>query len=323
MLPDTLLQIVTPVREGEEGFQQWSEHSSFFGLLSEQLQGPSLVLYGSSFNHGSLLIKSILVPMEDLDKVKPEDMTRWDSPYESWSCGLVYGGGQPPRLEYSEPLSRSFPDAFRSGQQLVFGRSFSGRTENKEYYEIAHFLTHAHDLHWTLERSAWCRLDENGNVGDVISWSERDGRSGYGAATCIAIDREVMEMQMSATGTALVQMFEVACIRETSPVGMNGRRVPYKGMASPCTFALTEKGRTVVGFAASKPSGPDLTLKVMESTCTKRIEGPSNSPHSSLKTGRTTGLRRTVVLQMRWRPISNQTPNFLSRLHPCSSRRRY
>ena len=92
MCLDTLLQIVTPVRDGEEGFHEWSEHSSFFGFLSEQLQGPSLVLYGSSFNHGSLLIKSILVPMEDLEKVKPEDMTRWDSPYESWSCGLVTGG---------------------------------------------------------------------------------------------------------------------------------------------------------------------------------------------------------------------------------------
>lgn len=223
MCLDTLLQIVTPVREGEEGFHEWSEHSSFFRLLSEQRQDSSLVLYGSSFNRGSLLIKSILVPMEDLDKVKPEDMTRWDSPYESWSCGLVYGGGQPPRLEYSEPLSRSFPEAFRNGQQLVFGRSFSGRMENKEYYEIAPFLTHSHDLHWTPERSAWCRLDENGDVEDVISWSERAGRSGYGAATCIAIDREVMEMQMSATGTALVQMFDVTCIRENFS-GWNERK---------------------------------------------------------------------------------------------------
>ena len=152
--------------------------------------------------------------MEDLDRVKPEDMTRWDSPYESWSCGLVYGGGQPPRVEYSEPLSRSLPEAFRSGQQLVFGRSFSGRTENKEYYEIAQFLTHAHGLHWTPERRAWCRFDENGDLEEVINWRERAGRSGYGAATCIAIDRDVMEMQMSATGTALVQMFDVACVRE-------------------------------------------------------------------------------------------------------------
>jgi hypothetical protein len=64
------------------------------------------------------------------------------------------------------------------------------------------------------QKDAWCRLDENGDVEDVINWCERAGRSGYGAATCIAIEREVMEMQMSATETALIQMFDVACIRE-------------------------------------------------------------------------------------------------------------
>jgi hypothetical protein len=49
-------------------------------------------------------------------------------------------------------------------------------------------------------------------VEEVIKWTQEVGRNGYGAATCIAIDREVIEMQMSATGTALVQMFDVASV---------------------------------------------------------------------------------------------------------------
>lgn len=212
MCLDTLLQIVTPVREGEKSFSEWSECAPFFALLSEQLKGPTLILYGSTFNHGSLLIKSILVPMKDLNKVQPEDLARWDSPHDSWSCGLAYGGGRPPRVEYSEPLAGCSPKAFRKGQQLVFDRSFSGRTENKEYYEIAQFLTHAHDLHWTPERSAWCRFDQNGDVEDVVRLSKRVGRSGYGHATCITIHRSVLEMQMAATKTALVQMFDVSCV---------------------------------------------------------------------------------------------------------------
>ncbi len=212
MCLEKLIKIVTPVKEGEEEFREWSEQSSFIDLLAEQRKGTSIILYSSSFNHGSLLLRSILVPIKDLDTVKPEDMMHWDVPHESWSCGLVYGGGQPPRLEYDEPLSRIRPSAFRGGQQLVFGRSFVGRTEDKNYYEIAQFLTHAHDLHWTPERRAWCRLDANGDLEDVIKWAEKAGRSGYGDATCIAIDREVMEMQMSATGTALVQMFDVTSV---------------------------------------------------------------------------------------------------------------
>jgi hypothetical protein len=212
MCLEKLLKVVAPVAKDEDGYQEWLEQSSFFNLLAEQREGASTILYGTGFNHSSLLIQSLLIPMEDLDKAEPEDMMTWDSPHDSWSCGLVYGGGQPPRVEYTEPLARNFPKEFRGGQRLVFGRSFPGRIEDKHYYEIAHFLTHAHDLHWTPERRAWCRFDENGDVVEVIRWAAEAGRAGYGAATCITIDREVLEMQMSASGTALVQMFDVTTV---------------------------------------------------------------------------------------------------------------
>ncbi len=209
---EELLKIVTPTKEGEEGFRAWSEQSPFLDLLAEQRKGKSITLYCSSFNHGSLLLRSILVPIKKLDPAKPEDMMRWDNLHDSWSCGLAYGGGRPPRVEYSEPLSGICPSEFRDGQQLIFGRNFVGRTQDKDYYEVAQFLTHAHSLHWTPERRAWCRLDKKGDVEDVIKWTEKTGRSGYENATCIAIDREVIEMQMSATGTALVQIFDVTSI---------------------------------------------------------------------------------------------------------------
>jgi hypothetical protein len=212
MCLEKLLRIVTPVNEGEEGFSSWSEQSSFMELLAEQRTGRSIILYSSSFNHGSLLLHSILVPINDLDAVKPDDMMDWDDPRESWSCGLVYGGGKPPRLEYDRPLSGIRPSAYEGGLRLVYSRSFDGRSEDKHYYEIAQSLTHAHNLNWTPERRAWCRFDGNGDVEDVIKWTEKPGRAGYETARCIAIDREVMEMQMSATGTALVQMFDVTSV---------------------------------------------------------------------------------------------------------------
>lgn len=109
------------------------------------------------------MIDSILVPIKDRDAVKPDDVMHWDNPPESWSCGLVYGGGQLPRVECNEPLSRIRPNAFQAGQ-LVVGRSFDGRTVDKHYYKVPQSLTHAHNLHWAFERRAWCRFDENGDL---------------------------------------------------------------------------------------------------------------------------------------------------------------
>ena len=120
-------------------------------------------------------------------------------------CG---GGGEPPRVEFHEPRKDLGLRSSARELQLVFGRSFDGRSEDTRYFEIAQFLTHAHGLHWTPERRAWCRLDENGDVEDVIVWAEEKGRGGYGTAVNIAAKREVIEMQMSATQTVLVQMFD-------------------------------------------------------------------------------------------------------------------
>src|ERR1700733_9785727 len=79
MCLEELLRIVTPAQEGEEGFRAWSEQSSFLELIAEQRQGKSIILYGTSFNHGSLLLRSILVPIQNLDAAKPEDMMHWDN----------------------------------------------------------------------------------------------------------------------------------------------------------------------------------------------------------------------------------------------------
>ncbi|MBU0593839.1 MAG: hypothetical protein KKH74_08905 [Gammaproteobacteria bacterium] len=216
---EKLLKIVSPDFVDEVAARAWSEQLSLFELLEEQRAGTSVMLYGSTFNTGSLLLHSILVPAQALESIEEDDLTNWQgNPYESWTCGLVTGGGMPSRVEFEKPLSRIGPNSLKNCQQLVFCRSFEGRGEDKRYFEIAQFLTHAHDLHWTPERRAWCRFDEQGDIDDVIQLAEVAGHNGYETATCIEIRREVLEMHMSATGTALVQMFDSTCV----PKGFHG-----------------------------------------------------------------------------------------------------
>lgn len=210
---EQLLKIVSPTFTDKEGAIVWSEQLSLFELLDEQRVGSTIMLYGSSFNTGNLLLHSILVPAQDIENIAMEDLTSWEgNPFDSWTCGLVWGGERPARVEFDEHLFRIGTKALRNGRQLIFGRSFEGRTEDKRYFEIAQFLTHSHGLHWTPERHAWCRFDEHGDIADIVQWTEEMGRGGYGTATCIAINREVIEMHMSATGSVLIQMFDSTCI---------------------------------------------------------------------------------------------------------------
>jgi hypothetical protein len=207
---EKLLAIVSPANG--EGAAKRSEQQGFFDLLDEQRSASSVILYGSSFNLGSVLIHSILVPERKVRGIRSSDRVSWEaSLYDSWTCGLVWGGGQPPRVEFGSPSLKVGKRRLEDSHQIVFSRSFEGRGQDKRYYEIAPFLTHAHGLHWVPERRAWCRFDEQGDIEDVIRWTEEKGRGGYGTATCIAISREIIEMQMSATGMVLVQLFDSTC----------------------------------------------------------------------------------------------------------------
>lgn len=219
---NALLTLVARPRNEREGTSQTTQ-TLLFDLLEEQRKSDWVILYGSSFDAGQFLLHSILVPAAALSRADPEGLTHWSgNPYDSWGCGLVYGGGKPARVEFHRPLSRIGSKVLTQGQQLVFGRSFDGRVEDKRYFEIAQFLTHAHGLHWSPERHAWCRFDDKGDIQDVIVWTQAEGRGGYGTAVYIAIKRDVIEMQMSATRTVLVQMFDSTAIPRNFPGWKSG-----------------------------------------------------------------------------------------------------
>lgn len=176
---DALLKLVAPPSNAEEENTR-AQQRTLFDLLEGQRTGAWLMLYGSAFHRGSVMLHSVLVPASDLEVADAEQLTHWcGNPYDSWGCGLVLGGGEPARVEFSQPLSHIGSKALARGQQLVFGRSFDGRGEDNRYFEIAQFLTHAHGLHWTPERHAWSRFDDRGDIEDIIVWTEEKGRGGY------------------------------------------------------------------------------------------------------------------------------------------------
>jgi hypothetical protein len=213
MSAQKLLDIVSRPVDGCASLPSWIKQKRLFDLLETQRSGGDLMLYGSAFDGGSILLYSFLVPCSALKPPNIEDLIHWSGPFDSWGCGLVYGGGRPARVELSEP--RYLDDStLGQGYQLTFSRSFEGRSEDKHYYEIAQLLTHAHGLHWTPERRAWCRLNDEGDVADVIRLDEIKGNEGYGSSTSIVMERAVLEQHMSASASALVQLFDSTCTPE-------------------------------------------------------------------------------------------------------------
>jgi hypothetical protein len=67
MSTSQLLEIVSAT--GEQVSSDQAEQKHLLALLAEQRRGGPILLYGSSFNLGSVFIHSALVPAEALDGI--------------------------------------------------------------------------------------------------------------------------------------------------------------------------------------------------------------------------------------------------------------
>ena len=204
-----LLEFIKPSDSNSEATKIAAEQNHLDRFLTRQQESDFVVLYGNADASGSsLYVTSLLIPASEAHLKRRGRFTEWSGgPFDSPSCGLVYGGNEGARVEYNESNAHCREPRFKNGKRLVFGRDFDGFRDAKSYFELHQELTHAHGLHWVLERAAWCRLDDSGDVIDLAKVDEIALPGGDGAKT-VSLSRELLNLHMAATNTCLVQMFD-------------------------------------------------------------------------------------------------------------------
>ena len=113
-----------------------------------------------------VLIRGILAPSQRLITPKWEDLDA-DFARSDSVCRIehVSGGGRPDRVFLAPTFSHDNP-TLRGGEGFVFIRSWAG--SEKASVEINQRLLHALELHFVEERNAYCRVDELGDIEDVV-----------------------------------------------------------------------------------------------------------------------------------------------------------
>jgi hypothetical protein len=113
-----------------------------------------------------VLIHAVLAPLKNLKTPDQMGLTRdFVGADTSWYIEHVSGGGRRDRVYVASPMD-SETSALKGGEKLVFRRSWAGAEGTPP--EISQKLVHALDLHFVDERNAFCRIDEAGDIEDVI-----------------------------------------------------------------------------------------------------------------------------------------------------------
>lgn len=213
---DKIVQILEAPQD-KEAFDSWLGMNSALDLLRENAMEDDFVVYASD---RSTYIHAVLAPASLLNPPDVEDLMAWNStPTSSWGVNVQYSESR--KVWITPPLDHTGSKTVDRGEQLIFARDFDGRSGKKWYFEILQKFTHMFGLHYVEERHAYCRLDERGDVEDVIRIIERPGKGEEFGTDLITFKRELLDEYLVLTDSVIVRTFDFTRYR---PGGFNGWR---------------------------------------------------------------------------------------------------
>jgi hypothetical protein len=187
--------------------EDWlSDVNSSLNFLNYNSQNSSLVIY-ASLPH--VLIHGLLAPTSlSCDSEHHKATTSHIFPSHKWRIEHASGGGLPDRVYLADPLKDT---VFEGGEKLIFTRSFDGRDPVPT--EVSQKLIHALDLHFIQTRSAYCRLDEHGDLEDVISLIKIPEQGKYSGGLIITILQADLHEYMALANLNLAVLFDFTRFR--------------------------------------------------------------------------------------------------------------
>lgn len=188
-------------------------------FLKDNAKSERIVLYASL---SCTLIHGVLAPLEKLDRPDRAELThdfmRIDG---TWMIEHASGGGEPDRVYLVSPMN-SQGETLRDGEKLIFIRSNAWSVESK--IELSQKLIHALNLHFVADRSAYCRLDENGDLLDVITIYEKSSEKWIENVRVVTILTKDFTEYMRLAGMGLVFFFDFTRVRHGSFNGWSRER---------------------------------------------------------------------------------------------------
>ena len=208
LLPNIRTSLVELSRVPDTDRATWLDNAteSIQFLKKNLLNDEEILIYGSGphfLTHAVLVPNSAITPPDHSDLSNSHIM-----PDDSWCIQRSYGGGEGHRVYLEPPLSHPGCKSLVGGEKMVFIRSFEGMKSHKPSIEINQKLVHSLNTHYLDERHAYCRLDQRGDIEDVISLYVDEVPDPWKKIRAVSIRRHDLATYMALTNTSLIARFD-------------------------------------------------------------------------------------------------------------------
>jgi hypothetical protein len=189
-------------------------------FLKDLVKGDEILIHATG---PQLLINGVLAPASKVTPPDQDDLLRgYVDNCRSWCIQKSYGGGHPHQIFLEAPATCQGCVSISGGEPLFFKRSLEG-LDLPLQVELSQKLVHSLDLHYIAERSAYCRLDNRGDIEEVIRIVHRHVGDQDRKTTIVTILAEDLSKYMALSETALVYFFDFTRYIPSGFVGWNDK----------------------------------------------------------------------------------------------------
>ncbi|MDZ4349575.1 MAG: hypothetical protein U1A22_08570 [Xanthomonadaceae bacterium] len=193
------------------------EAEGAISFLLDNAGRDEIVIYASA---GAVYIHGVLAPTAQISPADQDDLLNaYVTPEDSWCIQKAWGGGEGHRIYLDPPMSHSGAKSLAGGEKLIFRRSFHGVAESRWPLELSQKFVHSLGVYWVEERNAFCRLDNKGDIEDVIRviWLKND--HGESSAVVVTVLIKELVTYMALAEMSLVLKFDFT---RTDPKAFGG-----------------------------------------------------------------------------------------------------
>ena len=201
----------------EEAFNRWLSLRDAIAFLGNNVSQEEFVVYS---NTPHCYLHAVAVPKAVVNPPNADDLLMWNcNAYSGWGVQI---GFAPPTIQIVPPLYDTGSVSINGGEQLVFARSFEGRTGDKHYHEILPKYLHISGLHFLRERNAYCKLDKHGDIEESIRIIDLPAQGGTYGGTIVTFERAALDEYLALTDSTVVRMFDFMRFRQSDFRGWSG-----------------------------------------------------------------------------------------------------
>ncbi len=182
-------------------FDEWCKQIDVIPFLSDEISDEEILVY-VGIDH--VFIHAVLVPQDVNIQEHGVDLSNWSlTPYSGW--GFVVDQDD---VWIEKPCQGTGSKTLKDATQIVFGRYFDGISQGASYFEINQEITHVLGLHYIPERSAWCKLDQHGDVEEVVKIVDIDIEDSTSLGIAVTFNSHELQKYCAAFRKKLLRMFD-------------------------------------------------------------------------------------------------------------------